>query len=60
MSIDVMDPFDEVYMKPQRYGYRTRSWLRNIVIAIKCPTYAYMALAFLLAQFSKLLLGISL
>jgi hypothetical protein len=30
MSTDVMGAFDEVYMKPQRYGYGTQSWLRNM------------------------------
>jgi hypothetical protein len=30
MSADVMGAFDEVYMKPQRCGYGTQSWLRNM------------------------------
>jgi hypothetical protein len=30
MSAYVMDTFDEVYMKPHRCGYGTRSLLRNI------------------------------
>jgi hypothetical protein len=30
MSADVMGAFDEVYMNPQRCGYGTQSWLRNM------------------------------
>jgi hypothetical protein len=30
MSTDVMGTFDEVYMKPQRCGYGTQIWLRNM------------------------------
>jgi hypothetical protein len=29
MSTDVMGAFEEVYKKPQRCGYETRSCLRN-------------------------------
>jgi len=30
MSLDVMGAFDEVYMKPQRCGYGTQIWFRNM------------------------------
>ena len=30
MSANVMGAFDEIYMKPHRCGYGTRSWLRNM------------------------------
>jgi hypothetical protein len=30
MLVDVMGPFDEVYMKPQRCGCGTQSWLKNM------------------------------
>jgi hypothetical protein len=30
MSSYALGAFDEVYMKPQRCGYVTRSWLRNM------------------------------
>jgi hypothetical protein len=30
ISTDLMGAFDEVYIKPQRCGYGTQSWLRNM------------------------------
>jgi hypothetical protein len=34
MSVDVMGAFDEVYMNPQRCGYGTQSWLKNMDINV--------------------------
>jgi hypothetical protein len=30
MSSDVMGAFDEFYMNPQKCGYETQSWLKNM------------------------------